>query len=759
MIDYNYLDLLNSQQRNAVTYCDGPQLVIAGAGSGKTRVLTYKIVHLLVHGYSPERILALTFTNKAAGEMKQRIANVVGGSIASKIKMGTFHSVFLRILRKHAEILGYKSSFSIYDAADSKALVKNIIKELGLDDKKYRPSTIAAIISNAKNDLVTPNIYENDQDRRREDELCGRGMTYRIFKEYALRCRAAQVMDFDDILLNMNILLRDNDDIRNYYQDYFQYILVDEYQDTNFAQHLSVSLLCNKENHLCVVGDDAQSIYSFRGANIDNILLLNSKYKNLRIDKLEQNYRSTQNIIDAASSLISKNKRQMHKNVYSRNAVGEKIELLQAYSDLEEARAVANKIITLRNLYHDSYDDYAVLYRTNAQSRVLEEELRRMSIGYRIHGGISFYQRKEVKSAICYFRLAINPNDDQAIERVINYPARGIGKTTFAKLSDAATKNNVSIWQVLDNPDKYPIQINAGTKRKLSNFHSIIQAIVDENEKTDSDAYSVAQIVYNRSEMLLGLSNDKTPEAISQKENLEELLAGAKIFVDRQLENDNNASMVSFLSEIALATDLDEEDTVTEVSGKVTMMTIHASKGLEYKHVFIVGLEEDLFPATLSSMSESGIEEERRLFYVAITRAMETCNLSFAASRFRNGQTVNQKPSRFLYDIDRKYLSTGYAANIINASFKSKPWLSRNKEDAVNRELPKFSATTSVAKASSAASTHTINEVKEGMCICHLHFGNGKIVSTNPQNQSIEVDFEQGGLKKLLLKFAKFDIL
>ena len=414
MPDYDYLDLLNEQQRAAVEYCSGPQLVIAGAGSGKTRVLTYKIVHLLAHGYDPSRIMALTFTNKAAGEMKERIAQLLGWTVARKLVMGTFHSVFLRILREHADKLGFRSSFTIYDASDSKALVKSIISEMGFDDKVYRPGTVAAIISNAKNDLVTPEIYAGDQDRLNCDYQSGRADIYRIYEEYQRRCKAAQAMDFDDILVFMNILLRDFPEVREHYRQHFQYIMVDEYQDTNFAQDLSVSLLCNNEQRLCVVGDDAQSIYSFRGANIDNILTLGKRYPDLRTDKLEQNYRSTQNIINAAGSLIEKNRRQLKKNIFSRNGEGSKVELIRAYSDLEEARAIAQKIMTMRSTFHDSYDDYAILYRTNAQSRAFEEELRRLAIGYRIHGGISFYQRKEVKTAVCYFRLAINPDDDQA---------------------------------------------------------------------------------------------------------------------------------------------------------------------------------------------------------------------------------------------------------------------------------------------------------------------------------------------------------
>ncbi len=766
MPDYNYLNLLNEQQRAAVEYCSGPQLVIAGAGSGKTRVLTYKIVHLLAHGYDPSRIMALTFTNKAAGEMKERIAQLLGWTVARKLVMGTFHSVFLRILREHADKLGFRSSFTIYDASDSKALVKSIISEMGLDDKVYRPGTVAAIISNAKNDLVTPEIYAGDQDRLNCDYQSGRADIYRIYEEYQRRCNAAQAMDFDDILVFMNILLRDFPKVREHYRQHFQYILVDEYQDTNFAQDLSVSLLCNGEQRLCVVGDDAQSIYSFRGANIDNILTLGKRYPDLRTDKLEQNYRSTQNIINAAGSLIEKNRRQLKKNIFSRNGEGSKVELIRAYSDLEEARAIAQKIMTMRSTFHDSYDDYAILYRTNAQSRAFEEELRRLAIGYRIHGGISFYQRKEVKTAVCYFRLAINPDDDQALLRVINTPARGIGKTTLDKLKNAAHKNDVSLWTVLTDRERYPLDINKGTARKLDGFVDIVQAIREENENPKGNAYTVAQVAYNRSELLVSLAHDKTPETISQKENLNELIAGAKAFVERVMaEGGDNVSMSAFLSEVALATDFDREETEVSESGKVTMMTAHASKGLEYKHVFIVGMEEDLFPAALSAASERGLEEERRLLYVAMTRAMETCTLSYANSRFRNGQTLQQAPSRFLYDIDRSLLDTGCGK------------LSRSEAPRTSREsryirkpkperAPVFTIQEPVTKINLGdasgpgnAVKHSADELNEGMKIRHTHFGTGTIMDIDREVQSIRVDFGGSGVKKLMLGFATFEIL
>ncbi|MDE6511437.1 MAG: UvrD-helicase domain-containing protein, partial [Muribaculaceae bacterium] len=500
-INYNYLDLLNDQQREAVVYKDGPALVIAGAGSGKTRVLTYKIVDLLRAGYEPWRILALTFTNKAAREMKERITDVVGERVASRLKMGTFHSVFLRILRRHAEEIGFKPSFTIYDTSDSRSLLKGIIKEMQLDEKIYKPATIHSVISNAKNALIDADRYIQDADNYNADKKAKRPLTGQIFKAYCERCKRADAMDFDDILVYMNILLRDFPDIRRHYQEFFRYVLVDEYQDTNFSQHLIISQLAALHKHLCVVGDDAQSIYSFRGANIGNILNMEKRYPDLRIFKLERNYRSTQNIINAAGSLIDKNTRQMKKNVYSENDEGERVKILSTYSDIEEAYLVANMIAKSRLSHHDSYEDYAVLYRTNAQSRALEESLRKRNIAYRIYGGLSFYQRKEIKDAVCYFRIAINPDDDEALRRVINYPTRGIGETTMKKISDAATAANVSLWQVLQDPQSKGVAVNSGTLKKLTAFRDMVQEFIDDNSK-GSDAYALGQLVYNRSGIL-----------------------------------------------------------------------------------------------------------------------------------------------------------------------------------------------------------------------------------------------------------------
>lgn len=774
--DYNYLDSLNEQQRAAVVYHDGPALVIAGAGSGKTRVLTYKIVDLLRHGYEPWRIMALTFTNKAADEMKERVAAAVGEQAASKIWMGTFHSIFLRLLRRHAELLGYKPTFTIYDAADSKALVRSIISEMGLDDKFYRPGTIAAIISNAKNSMVDAECYCRDAGCMKADSDSGRPMTGEIFRTYEKRCRLAHAMDFDDILLNMNILLRDHQEVAEEYQTYFRYILVDEYQDTNLAQHIAISLISARHKNICVVGDDAQSIYSFRGANIDNILTLKNFYSDLRIFKLERNYRSTQTIIDAAGSLIRKNKRQMPKEVYSENAVGEKIRVVGCYSDLEEARTVASEIMNSRLSSHDRLDDYAILYRTNSQSRVLEEELRRLSLGYQIHSGLSFYQRKEIKDAVAYFRLVVNPDDEQALMRIINFPARGIGKTTLQKVQAAAIAESVSQWAIVRDPAKYQLDINKGTARKLAAFVEIIDSFIAESASPGSDAYILAQNIINRTGLISHLAADSTPEAVSIRENLGELIAGAKNFVDARVADGGDVSMLAFLSEISLASDQDNE--IDTEAGKVTLMTVHAAKGLEYKHVYIVGLEEDLFPSSLSSGSEAEIEEERRLLYVAITRAKETCMLTFAKSRFRNGQTINTRPSRFIADIDPKYLSMrgtrtfsapsdsfgGYRKSSFSSRFSSERQQKRPyREPELPRREPVFAPPPPGGKAAPevTGALHSASELSKGSRIIHPVFGKGTVtlIDVSGPNHTIHVDFDKSGNRRLLLKFAKFDIL
>lgn len=763
-INYNYLDGLNEQQRAAVEYKDGPALVIAGAGSGKTRVLTYKIVDLLRSGYEPWRILALTFTNKAAREMKDRITGVVGEKTASKLLMGTFHSVFLRILRRHAEELGYKPSFTIYDSADSRSLIKSIIKELGLDEKLYKPATIQSVISNAKNALTDARQYEDDPSNLAADRKAKRPMTGKIYSIYAERCRRADAMDFDDILMNMNVLLRDFPDIRRHYQEYFRYILVDEYQDTNFAQHLIITQLAAHHHRLCVVGDDAQSIYSFRGANIGNILSMEKKYPDLRIFKLERNYRSTQNIINAAGSLIDKNTRQMKKHVFSENEVGEPVKIMSTYSDIEEGYLVANMISRQRLSAHDSYEDYAVLYRTNAQSRVLEEALRKRNIAYRIYGGLSFYQRKEIKDAVCYFRLAINPDDDEALRRVINYPARGIGDTTMKKLMDASAAHRQSIWQTLQDPVKFGVGVNGGTLKKLEGFRGMVAEFVDDNDK-GADAYELGRLVFNRSGILATLSHDNTPESISKQENLKELLAGLKEFVDsRAEEGQERVGMRDFLSEVMLATDQDTKD--DENGEKVTLMTCHAAKGLEFKHIYVVGVEEELLPSAMAMQSTDEVEEERRLLYVAITRAKETCVLSYAKTRFRNGQTVQTRPSRFLSEIGRKFVKTETSSDLED-SYPASRRSFVNPLDNYNYYRRNSSTMTAGGAASTSSSAgpgpgaHTPEEVGPGTKIVHAKLGEGVVKKLDfvMGEGVITVDFKSAGEKKLYLKFARFEII
>ncbi len=767
----DYIKELNQQQQDAVLYLDGPQLVIAGAGSGKTRVLTYKIVHLLSHGYEPWRILALTFTNKAAREMRERIEGLVGSATSSKLWMGTFHSIFARILRINAERLGFKSDFTIYDTADSKSLIKSIIKDLDLDDKIYKLSTVMSAISMAKNALISPSVYAQTKDIMEADRRAKRPRTHEIYRGYCQRCFVAGAMDFDDLLYYTNVLLRDNPDILRHYQEYFRYILVDEYQDTNFAQHLIISQL-TKENHsLCVVGDDAQSIYSFRGANIRNILNLQNAYPDLRIFKLEQNYRSTQTIINAANSLIDKNTEQIRKHVFSKNDLGGKIEVVQSFSDYEEAFLVANRISQVRMQYHNSFDEFAILYRTNAQSRILEESLRKRNIPYRIYGGLSFYQRKEIKDAIAYFRLSINPNDDEALKRVINFPARGIGDTTLNKLIRCAIDNQISIWGIINNLAQYNTNINSGTAKKLLAFRDLIQSFIELN-KNGSNAEEVAKQIIHETQLLSMLLLDKTPESISKQENLHELLNGVKEFVSNKLEEGatENISLTDFLSEVSLATDQDTQDGDGE---KLTLMTVHAAKGLEFSNVFIVGIEEELFPSSMCT-TQSEIEEERRLLYVAITRAKNYCMLSYASSRFRNGQTKSCSPSRFIRDIDPQYLNfcsgtsisgnTSFVNPIDNyrESFHSEFNTYRTPRNLtpLNKKGSISSARTSLTN-SNANDIHEANSLSIGMIIEHQRFGTGKIttIDTSSTDARIIVEFANTGTKTLLLKFARFKII
>lgn len=778
----DYLEQLNEQQRAAVEYCDGPSLVIAGAGSGKTRVLTYKIVHLLQLGYKPYRLMALTFTNKAAREMRERIEGLVGHDIASQLWMGTFHSIFARILRINAERIGYRNDYTIYDQTDSKSLIKLIVRDMSLDDKVYKPATLQAHISNLKNALISPDDYARNRELIEADKRANRPLTLNIYRTYWQRCRVAGAMDFDDLLFNMNILLRDCPDVKQKYQEFFQYILVDEYQDTNFAQHMIVLQLTQDQNKLCVVGDDAQSIYSFRGASINNILNLQKSYPGLKTFKLERNYRSTQNIINAANSLIEKNQRQIPKHIYSENDTGSRIKVIECYSDFEEAYVVANQIVSMKSRQGCSYDDFAVLYRTNAQSRRIEEALSsggrrndhgnvRRAIPYRIYGGLSFYQRKEIKDAVAYFRLAINPDDEEALRRVINYPTRGIGNTTLDKVQHCAIENGVSLWQVINDPEGYHLDVNKGTMRKLQQFGQLINSFIVLNRE-GNDAYFMAHRIINDTQLLAILMHDNSPENISRQENLNELLSSVNDFVvERREEGNDHINLNDYLADISLATDQDKDD---EQTGEcVTLMTVHAAKGLEFKNVIIVGAEEDLFPSAMSKSSLNELEEERRLMYVAITRAKSNCVITYARSRFKNGKTNDTTPSRFLSDIDPQFLS---ASTTSTAGGGFAP-ASRNMRPDIEQEtiykkpqpaagpvwqpiqkptMPKPQA----MKPAGNAATHTADELTEGCRINYTRFGSGVVLSIDQTGDpKIVVQFDNSGVKTLLLKFAKFDIV
>ena len=656
----NILDQLNDSQRVAVEYCDGASLVIAGAGSGKTRVLTYKIAWLLEKGKEPGgdsirpwNILALTFTNKAAREMKERIGRLVGEEEARYLQMGTFHSVFARILRAEAERIGYNSNFTIYDQSDARSLVKTIIKEMQLDDKVYKPSSVADRISMAKNHLLLPQAYAQSAWAK-DDATQKRPQVYSIYNRYAKRCRQANAMDFDDLLVQTWVLFQKNEDIRQKYVDKFRFVLVDEYQDTNFAQQAIVYQLTKERQKVCVVGDDAQSIYSFRGANIDNILNFQSQYTNARLFKLEQNYRSTQLIVQAANSLIRRNERQIPKNVFSKNEHGERLQLKPAYSDKEEAMIVCQDIKRLRREEHGNWCDFAILYRTNSQSRSFEEQMRKDNIPYRIYGGLSFYQRKEIKDVIAYFRLIANPNDEEAFKRIINYPARGIGDTTVAKIIQTAQTYGVSLWQVIKEPVLFPMDVSKGTMVKIQAFRELIEGWI--GRINTEDAYTLGHDIIMTSGISKDIYSGRNPEDISRQENLEEFLSGMQDFVESRKEEDmgDEIYLRDFLQEVALLTDLDSDE--GDSNDKVTLMTIHSAKGLEFPTVFVVGLEENIFPSPMCTNSMRELEEERRLLYVAITRAEKHCILTCAQNRFRYGRMEYDTPSRFIRDIDPELL-------------------------------------------------------------------------------------------------------
>lgn len=768
-----FLNQLNDSQREAVTYSDGPALVIAGAGSGKTRVLTYKIAYLLLQGIPPYAILALTFTNKAAREMKERIASIVGEDTARRLWMGTFHSIFSRILRSEAERIGYPSSFTIYDSADSKSLLKSILKEMQLDDKIYRPGLVQSRISNAKNALVTCNAYSANKELLEYDAQSKVPLIYEIYKRYQNRCLQAGAMDFDDLLLQTNILFRDHPEVLEKYRNHFRYILVDEYQDTNFAQHLIVQRLSETHQRICVVGDDAQSIYSFRGANIDNILKFKNVYTGCRIFKLERNYRSTQTIVNAANSLIDKNKEQIPKTVYSENVEGDKLRITSSYSDYEEGYAVAANIIEMRATKRYKYGDFAVLYRTNAQSRILEEALRKRNIPYRIFGGLSFYQRKEIKDVIAYFRVIVNPHDEEALKRIINYPVRGIGDTTLNKIITSASEHRTSLWNIIANPSGMSLPVNSGTLKKLEAFRLLISGFREQNGTLSAE--EMAELVVKQSGIVSLLFQDRSVEGISKQENLQELIKGISEFCDiKREEGVEHVFLTDFLAEVSLLTDQDTDR--SESTDKVTLMTIHSAKGLEFKNVFVVGLEEDLFPSAMSKDSPRAIEEERRLFYVAITRAEENCFLSYAKSRFKNGQSNVCSPSRFLKDIDSRYLdipeekATGlYGRERI--SFRSPLQQSglevhlqekRKMPDNESVRLSTQGKLTPVDKlAAQSAVSIDISSLKTGTRIQHDRFGMGEIISLEGTggDTKARVVFEHFGEKQLLLKFAKFTIV
>jgi DNA helicase-2/ATP-dependent DNA helicase PcrA len=765
----NLLSGLNEGQRRAVEYCDGPQLVIAGAGSGKTRVLTYKIAYLLDRedeALNPWNILALTFTNKAAREMKERIGRLVGQDRAFYLQMGTFHSVFARILRAEAEHLGFASNFTIYDQADSRSLVKSIINRMQLDDKVYKPAAVADRISMAKNHLLFPQQYAVSSWAV-DDEQHKRPLVGQIYNMYMERCRQANAMDFDDLLVHTYLLLRNHDDVRQKYVDRFRYILVDEYQDTNYAQQEIVLLLAHDHGRLCVVGDDAQSIYSFRGANIDNILNFQKMFVGARLFKLEQNYRSTQLIVQAANSLIRKNEKQIHKDVFSKNEEGERLILKPAYSDKEEAMIVCNDIKRIRKNEHCEFSDFAILYRTNAQSRSFEEQMRKENIPYRIYGGLSFYQRKEIKDVIAYFRVVANPDDEEALRRIINYPARGIGDTTFAKIVNTASTHGVSLWKVIQQPIVFGLQFAKGTQTKIDGFKTLVegwsQRLASEN------AYELGHSIIMESGISKEIYGSTNPEDLSRQENLEEFLGGMQDFVENRKEEDREKEigLGDFLQEVALLTDLDSDGDADQP--KVTLMTIHSAKGLEFPTVFVVGLEENIFPSPMCVNSVRELEEERRLLYVAITRAEKHCILTCAQNRFRYGRMETDSPSRFIKDFDPDLLCVEGGQNIYGGI---QSYRSSYREMRQPQQNPRPVATQFVAdqkprlvpvRHETPLPQSAIGDIglKDGNVIEHQRFGVGTVVKVegSGENAKATVDFKNVGTKQLLLKFARYTII
>lgn len=803
---------LNASQLEAVTYCDGPSLVIAGAGSGKTRVLTYKIAYLLQTGYEPWSLLVLTFTNKAAREMNERIAMICSDQNTNGLWSGTFHSLFARLLRTEHEYIDFPSDFSIYDVGDSKSLIKTIIKELGLDDKKYKVNLIANRISEAKNHLILPGQYVSDSSIQKRDYTEGIEQTHKIYSIYQQRLKAAAAMDFDDLLLRTFLLLRDNEDVRERYKQRFQYILVDEYQDTNMAQHRILSLLTNKDSRICVVGDDAQSIYGFRGADISNILNFQQQYPSARLIKLECNYRSTQCIVEAANSIIKNNRNQIPKKVYASGEIGEKIQVFDSQSDKEEAQKVARYIINLNQKKRVEYNNIALLYRTNAQSRSFEEVFQSLNIPYRIYGGLSFYQRKEIKDVLAYLRLVVNTDDEEAFKRIVNYPARGIGNTTLQKIQLAAISNNSSLWEVTCNPEQFGVNIAPAARKRLAAFCNMIFSFREKAEKYTASA--LTREIITASGIAADITAEKTPESISRQENIDEFLGSIQAYEKEAVESESKkiVPLSDFLATVSLLTDTEEKN---DNQSRVTLMTIHSAKGLEFDAVFITGLEEDLFPNANARIYFKEMEEERRLFYVAVTRAKHYCYLSYAHSRYRYGQLQFCDPSPFLDEIDEQYVQRADQRRYksVSSTSNKESFIQRNsfggsdkarnfndffgspneddfrsamqgrressydnsyssnhryrKDDYIPKSVapvpPPFGfkrVSRSTAMNTSAKSSVDLNRLKPGVRIQHERFGSGTLIGTEGagDNAKIRVEFDNVGIKNLLIKFARFTI-
>ena len=770
----SYLNDLNEAQRAPVLHKDGPLMVIAGAGSGKTRVLTYRIAHLMQEGVDPFSILALTFTNKAAREMKKRIAEMVGESEAKNLWMGTFHSIFARLLRYDGDKLGYPSNFTIYDTQDSQRLIASIIKEMHLDKDVYKYKQIQQRISAYKNSLITVKAYFQNPELMEADAMAKRPRTGEIYKAYVDRCFKAGAMDFDDLLLRTNELLNRFPEVLHKYQDRFRYILVDEYQDTNHSQYLIVRALADRYQNICVVGDDAQSIYSFRGANIANILNFQRDYDDVAMYRLEQNYRSTKTIVDAANSVIAHNRDQIHKKVWTANDQGQKIFLHRSVTDAEEGRYVAGSIFENKMQRQLPNSSFAVLYRTNSQSRAIEDALRKRDIAYRIYGGLSFYQRKEIKDLLSYLRLVINPKDEEALKRIINFPARGIGQTTLDRLIVAANEHDISIFSVIERLEELKLKINSGTRRKLEDFVTLIKSFQVLNQ--EADAFVVAAEVAKKTGLIQEFKKDGTPEGIARMENLEELLNGIQDFVEGQREiADAEGTLTEFLEDVALATDQDKD---TDEGDRVSLMTIHLAKGLEFPYVYIVGMEEDLFPSAMSMSTRSELEEERRLFYVALTRAENQAYLTYTLNRYRWGKLIDAEPSRFLEEIDetfvenltpvpdykfKPFLNTDIFGDAPSArkATKDRPGSTKPKnapKPAVPRNLKPISR-----RGGRSASDPIVIDPKlvEGALVNHTRFGRGKVlkIEGDGSDRKAEIQFEQGSVKKLLLRFAKLEVI